>query len=193
MVSTMASRTSPRERLLDATITSLRRHGVQGTGIAELLSSSGTARQSIYQHFPGGKAELVDEAVASVGRRVGRLLDSARENGPERALEQFAELWRAVLQESDFHAGCPVLAAATARDERHHEVARSVFAHWHASLVSVLEDAGVGADRAPVLATLVVAGIEGAVGLAQASGSTDPLDQVVAELRRVVREAVGTG
>jgi AcrR family transcriptional regulator len=165
--------------------------GIDATSLRELAEQAQVPLGSTYHHFPGGKAELVDEAVTSVGRRVGRLLDSARENGPERALEQFAELWREVLRESDFHAGCPVLAAATARDERHHEVARSVFAHWHASLVSVLEDAGVGADRAPGLATLVVAGIEGAVGLARASGSTDPLDQVVAELRRAVREAVG--
>lgn len=166
--------------------------GVEATSLRELAEQAQVPIGSTYHHFPGGKAELVDEAVGSVGRRIARLLDSAREDGPERALEQFAEMWREVLRGSDFQAGCPVLAAATSRDPRHHEVARSVFTHWHASLVTVLEEAGVPPERAPGLATLVVASVEGAVGLARASGSTAPLDEVVAELRLAVRGALAT-
>src|SRR6478609_753257 len=99
MVSTMASRISPRERLLDATITSLRRHGVQGTGIAELLSSSGTARQSIYQHFPGGKAELVAAATRRAGDFMARR-DGA--SGPHAHLDRRVDWWVGQLERHDF-------------------------------------------------------------------------------------------
>ena len=47
----------PRERLIASAIDLVRARGVDGTGLAELLEHSGTARRSIYQHFPGGKAE----------------------------------------------------------------------------------------------------------------------------------------
>ena len=48
-----------RERLTAATATLMQRQGVAGTGIAEILSTSGVTRRSIYLNFPGGKAELV--------------------------------------------------------------------------------------------------------------------------------------
>src|SRR5262249_56857431 len=48
-----------RDRLTSATATLMQRHGVAGTGIAEILSTSGVTRRSINLNFPGGKAELV--------------------------------------------------------------------------------------------------------------------------------------
>ena len=166
--------------------------GIEATSLRVLAEEARVPIGSTYHHFPGGKAELVDEAVRSVGRRVGRILDAARDGGPDQALESFAATWSTVLRDSDFHAGCPVLAAATARDPRHHAVARQVFAEWRTSLVAALESAGVDPERAPGLATLVVAAVEGAVGLARASGSVEPLDAAVAELRTVIRQAVPT-
>ena len=56
-----------RERLTSATATLMQRHGVAGTGIAEILSTSGVTRRSIYLNFPGGKAELVAAATRSAG------------------------------------------------------------------------------------------------------------------------------
>ena len=48
-----------RERLIASAIELLRRNGVAGTGLAQLLEHSGTARRSVYVNFPGGKSELV--------------------------------------------------------------------------------------------------------------------------------------
>ena len=56
-----------RDRLTSATATLMQRHGVAGTGIAEILATSGVTRRSIYLNFPGGKAELVAAATRSAG------------------------------------------------------------------------------------------------------------------------------
>ncbi|MGL5445276.1 MAG: TetR family transcriptional regulator, partial [[Mycobacterium] stephanolepidis] len=40
----------PRQRLIDSAIAMMRERGVYGTGLADLLKRSGTARNSIYQH-----------------------------------------------------------------------------------------------------------------------------------------------
>ena len=163
--------------------------GVDAMSLRELAEQAQIPIGSTYHHFPGGKAQLVDEAVVSVGDGVTRLLDAAREKGPEHALRLFADNWRKVLDRSDFRAGCPVVAAVASVDPRHHAVARGVFEDWHRSLAAVLVEAGVAPDRAPRLARTVVAGIEGAVVLSRASGSADPLEDVVAELGVLIEAA----
>jgi len=167
--------------------------GVDAMSLRVLADQAQIPIGSTYHHFPGGKAQLVDEAVQLVGARMTRLLDEARDQGPEHALRSFADNWRKVLEESDFRSGCPVIAAATAADSRHHAVARAVFDDWHRSLASILEESGVAPSRAPRLASTVVATVEGAVALARAAGSADPLDEVVEELAALLESAAADG
>ena len=83
------------------------------------------------------------------------------------------------------------MAAAGAKDERHRETARAVFARWTQGIVDVLVDDGVPADRAPAVARMVIASLEGAVGLARAFGDIRPLDDVQDELTALVSAAAG--
>ncbi len=185
MVSTMASRTSPRERLLDATITSLRRHGVQGTGIAELLSSSGTARQSIYQHFPGGKAELVAAATRRAGDFMARR-DGA--SGPHAHLDRRVDWWVGQLERHDFALGCPVAAAAIAGSEFPEvvEAAAEVFDTWTRSYAGLLVEAGAEPEPATALARFQISAIEGAILTARALRTVEPLEDLRTHLHRLV-------
>lgn len=185
MVSTMASRTSPRERLLDATITSLRRHGVQGTGIAELLSSSGTARQSIYQHFPGGKAELVAAATRRAGDFMARR-DGA--SGPHAHLDRRVDWWVGQLERHDFALGCPVAAAAIAGSEFPEvvEAAAEVFDTWTRSFADLLVEAGAEPAPSTALARFQISAIEGAILTARALRTVEPLEDLRAHLHRLV-------
>jgi AcrR family transcriptional regulator len=165
--------------------------GVDGMSLRDLAIQAGVPLGSTYHHFPDGKAQLVDEAVRLVGDQVTRLIQEAPTQGTDAVLHVFADRWRRVLQSSDYAAGCPVVAAAVATDPRHHEVAREVFADWHAALTKALRASGVPAKRAGRLARTVVAATEGAVALARASRTSDPLDEVVAELNALVESARG--
>ncbi|ONI80797.1 hypothetical protein ALI22I_42400 [Saccharothrix sp. ALI-22-I] len=42
----------------------LREYGAAATSIDRVLAHSGAPRGSVYHHFPGGRAQLIDEAVA---------------------------------------------------------------------------------------------------------------------------------
>jgi AcrR family transcriptional regulator len=64
----------PRERLVSTAIELVRKHGVEGTGLAELLERSNTARRSIYQHFPKGKLELIEASTYAAGDWIRRTL-----------------------------------------------------------------------------------------------------------------------
>ena len=165
------------------------RRGVDAMSLRELAELEGVPLGSTYHFFPGGKAALVDEAVNYVGDRVTASIASTRGQGTEHIVRWVLHAWRRILLRSDFQAGCPVLAAAVAKDERHRATARAVFDRWTVGLVEVLVEDGVPADRAPTIARTVIASLEGAVGLARAFGEIGPLDDVETELIRLVAAA----
>lgn len=178
-----------RQRMVAGAARMIGTGGIDAMSLRDLAESAGVPLGSTYHHFPGGKAELVDEAVRHVGAYVARVVDSNPEATPAGVLQVFADTWRTTLEQSDYRSGCAVLAAATATDPRHHAVAREVFEEWQRVLTDALATSGVEPARAPRLARTIVATVEGAIGLARASGSADPLDDVVAELGELVESA----
>src|SRR3954469_14587031 len=178
---------SPRDRMVQSAALLMREHGVENTSFSQVLAHSGAPRGSIYHYFPGGKAQLIEEATRWSGdvisRATARLLDT---RDPLAMRERWPAFWREVLEGSDFAAGCPV-AAGTLEGERTpgaRDAAGVVFGQWQALLAQGLQDRGVEAERARSLATTAWAGIEGAVIMARAQRSMEPVEQTVAELRR---------
>ncbi len=51
--------TGPRARLIESAIQLVREQGVHAAGLAALLDRGKASRNSLYQHFPEGKSELV--------------------------------------------------------------------------------------------------------------------------------------
>lgn len=178
-----------RERLIDSAIDLLCRHGVAGTGMAELLEHSGTARRSVYVNFPGGKSELMTEATRAAGRRIdSALAGTTPDGGLRESLAAFIESWKDTLRSTDYTAGCPVVAAALGRSESPAaaDAAGEVFTTWQQVIAERLRDEAFAIDEAESLATTVVAAIEGAVILCRAARSTDPLDRTARMLDRLV-------
>lgn len=91
----------------------LRERGAAGVTIDEVLNRSGAPRGSVYHHFPGGRNQLLIEALAFAGESMTTAIDAAAPRGPMVLLHEFVEHWEVVLRDSDFTAGCPVAAAAT--------------------------------------------------------------------------------
>jgi AcrR family transcriptional regulator len=163
-----------------------RERGVEGTAFADVLEHAGAPRGSVYHHFPGGKQQLAEEATRWAGDFMAAGLSAALEqNDPLAALDTFVQLWANILAQSGYEAGCPIVAAAlegsrapTARAE-----AATAFNNWEQLLADKLAKSGVDPDRARSLATLIIAAIEGAVVLARAEQTTEPLERIAGELR----------
>ena len=175
-----------RDRLTDATAELMQRHGVAGTGIAQILESSGVTRRSIYLNFPGGKAELVAAATRSAGDEMTATLRSYLEQ-PD-PVAAFTRMWSDVLVRTDFQNGCPLVAAACSRDEAPEAAAAAaeLFAQWGALLTERFASDGMDPVVAGRLSTTVIAAIEGAVILSRAAQSTDPLEQVSHNLEELI-------
>jgi TetR/AcrR family transcriptional regulator, lmrAB and yxaGH operons repressor len=177
-----------RDRLTSATATLMQRHGVAGTGIAEILTTSGVTRRSIYLNFPGGKAELVAAATRSAGDEMTTTLrDYVAQPDP---IGAFTRMWSDVLVSTDFEGGCPIVAAASSRDESPEaaSTAAEVFAEWAQLLADRLREDGVNRAAAQSLSTMIVASVEGAVILCRAARSTKPLEQVSHHLNELIAQ-----
>ncbi|NBC28744.1 MAG: TetR family transcriptional regulator, partial [Spirochaetes bacterium] len=70
----------PKERFLEATARLLERQGYQSTGLNQVVRESGAPKGSLYYYFPGGKEELVADAVrhaaAPVTDRIRAAMDT---------------------------------------------------------------------------------------------------------------------
>lgn len=179
----------PRQRLIDSAIAMMRERGVHATGLADLLKRSGTARNSIYQHFPEGKAELIAAAEREASGLANGFLDALRARGDaEYLLTKFIGWWVNQLQTHDFDTGCPHAAAALAGpgEAQIRAAAHDAFVGMRVRLAESFRDSGVceGVDS---LASLAVSAIEGALLQAQAAHSVQPLREVEAELIALIR------
>lgn len=175
-----------RDRLTTATAALMQRHGVAGTGIAQILDTSGVTRRSIYLNFPGGKAELVTAATQFAGGEMTRTIRDLVET--PNPVSAFARMWSAVLAGTDFTGGCPIVAAACGADEAPEAAAAAaeVFATWSGLLAGRFVRDGIAEDVAQSLSTTIVAAMEGAVILARAARSTTPLEQVAHHLEGLI-------
>lgn len=183
----------PRERLLGSAIALVRAHGVEGTGVAELLEHSGAARRSIYQHFPGGKNELIAASTRAAGswmRRVLRDLGGRADVAATIALV-IAEVARN-LAADDYALGCPVAAAAAAAPESMavREAAADAFEGWVEEIATALIAEGRPPAEARSLAGFVVSAVEGALMRARCARSTQPLDEAAEQIAKLL-EASG--
>lgn len=185
-----------RDRMLASTVTLLRERGGGRTTVDAVLAHSGAPRGSVYHHFPGGRAEMIDSGVQLAGDYIATLLEDVADAGnPAAGLERFAEFWRRALRNSDFRAGCPVVGVALDHEATPSsaQIVAQIFHRWHGACVRLLEDAGHEPERAHRLATMTVSAVEGAVILCRVQHSTEPLDVVIAELAALARPPAGDG
>jgi AcrR family transcriptional regulator len=170
----------------------IRERGAHPTAIADVLEHSGAPRGSAYHYFPGGRTQLLCEAVDYAGEYMAARLGAAA--SALVALDELFEVYRKQLQRSDFRAGCPVVAVAVeAGDPAKPDQAKPVieraaaaFARWRDVIEQRLIGDGVPAQSAGSLAMLVLSSFEGAIVIARASRDLAPLDMVHDQLRSLL-------
>src|SRR4051794_33791892 len=131
------TRTDSRERMIASAALLFRRRGIEGTSFSDVLDDSGAPRGSIYHHFPGGKAQLAEEATRYAGEFISAGLAAALEtDDPVGAIGRFTSSYLEILRRTEFADGCPIMAAAVEGDRlpRARDAAGSAFASWEALL-----------------------------------------------------------
>ncbi|OBG59413.1 TetR family transcriptional regulator [Mycobacterium sp. E1715] len=179
---------SPRERMVISAALLIRERGAHATAISDVLEHSGAPRGSAYHYFPGGRTQLLCEAVDYAGEHVAGVI--AETDSGAQLLDTLIDKYRRQLLDSDFRAGCPVVAVSVEAGEEDGERmapvverAASVFDRWTDLIAQRFIADGIPRPRAADLAMLATTALEGAIVLARVRRDPAPLDVVHRQLR----------
>ena len=175
-------RSPARARMVQSAAKLMRERGIHGVGLREVVAHSGGPRGSLGRYFPGGKTQLMSEAIdvalAGLYDELDRTLTEAQ-TFPE-AIGLILAPWRSVLVDHEFALGCPLAATvvdAAENDELRVHVS-DLLARWQGTVADVYIKFGASPTVADEHATVLLAAVEGALILARAHRSTAPLDAV---------------
>lgn len=179
-----------REKMIGGAASLLSQRGLQGTSFSEVLELTDTPRGSIYHHFPGGKDELVAEAIALLGSVVAERIRETEADRPEEVSEAFSRGWREFVEATDLKSVCvmsAVTVGAGADSEELLPVVAAAFASWRDALADAYARTGLAKGRSRRLALTSVAALEGAMIVARAEQSMEPFDAVERDLADLAR------
>ena len=182
-------RDTRRDMVLSA-VEVLRERGADAVTLDAVLTRSGAPRGSIYHHFPGGRSEILSNALDFAGDAIAVRIERVAEMGATPALRDFSVFWKKILHDSDYTAGCPVVSVAVSNagedGAQLARRARDIFDRWCDAMRRALVGDGLTPRTAERLATMVIASMEGAVVLCRARRDMAPLDDVVEELELLI-------
>ena len=121
----------------------VRERGVHGVGLRQIVAHADGPRGSLQRYFPGGKTQLITEALNLAGADVLHDTESGLTDAATLAdaIDAIFAPWRQVLVESNFTMGCPIAATVidASGDDRLRQEARALLEQWrdcvHAALV----------------------------------------------------------
>jgi AcrR family transcriptional regulator len=176
-----------------ATAQHLRRAGVSGTGLRQVVTDADAPRGSLQHYFPGGKDQLVAEALDWSGSwaaaRVEEHASRMRRATPSRLFRAVVDDWAADLEAREFSRGCPVAAAVVDCADTNETVRRAAdtaLETWRRPITAALVGMGRSRRRAESLSTLMLCALEGAILMSRARRETAPLRLVARELAPVL-------
>ncbi|MCV6962793.1 TetR family transcriptional regulator [Mycobacterium intermedium] len=183
---------SPRERMVVSAALLIRERGAHATAISDVLEHSGAPRGSAYHYFPGGRTQLLCEAVDFAAEYVANLITAAPDS--MHLLDTLMDTYRQQLLDSDFRAGCPVVAVAVEAGEGGDqermapvvERAAAAFDRWSELMAQRFVADGIAAASAHELAALATSALEGAILLARVRHDLAPIDAVHRQLRNLL-------
>ncbi len=187
----MPTRENSKGKILDAAADLLQRHGYHGTGLNEIIRESGAPRGSLYFHFPGGKEQLAAEALAKAGEAIATATASAihPDDDAGNSVRRLAALAAETLQASTFERGCPIATATldiAAASELIRQSCEASYERWLGAIKDRLCDGGWSEEEARGKAILILASLQGALILARAFSSTEPVRMVGEELAQAL-------
>lgn len=182
--------------MIEAAARMLRRDGYAATGWRSVVAEAGTPWGSMHHCFPGGKEELVAEAIRLGGAGVGAALEEALAGGLDVAdgVRRWFEMAAGNLAASGYVDGCPLATIALETAPRSARLSAACSAEvrgWITRLARAVEQAGLPSQRAEELATVIVSSFEGALLTARLAQDTAAITLTAEAMSGLLRQACG--
>jgi len=176
----MVKASDSKGKTLAAAAKLMRQQGYHGTALHDILVAGGAPRGSLYFHFPGGKEQIGEAALAVSAEAVRAGIARAAEASEtaEVFLLRIVRAMAADLERSDYKEGCPVATTAletAAQSDALGAASRNAFQKWELEIKRGLFRLGLTAGDADLAATMVLSQLEGALLLARTYRSLEPL------------------
>ncbi|MFM2400422.1 MAG: hypothetical protein RL341_2579, partial [Pseudomonadota bacterium] len=147
----------------------------------QILALSQAPKGSFYHHFPGGKAQLAAESLASAGAELVEMIEAvlSRAKDPQAAITSFIGKIAKWFKASNYSAGCPitsVLLDTVPGDKLTGEACKLVFSQWISTWQAYFEKHGASTQDAEYLANSMVIGLEGAWIMSRAMQSVSAFE-----------------
>jgi TetR/AcrR family transcriptional regulator, lmrAB and yxaGH operons repressor len=173
----------PRDEAVSRILAVFRQYGYDGASLSRLSEATGLGRSSLYHHFPNGKVDMAQAAVASVRAWLGENVFSALEGEapPETRLKRFA----AKILDFYSHGKSPCLTDLFTMGDAG-EIFREGFSKSVRVLIqaiaAVVQEAGISKADAARRAEDAVIAIQGSLVVSRAMGNTAPFLRVMKEM-----------
>jgi TetR/AcrR family transcriptional repressor of lmrAB and yxaGH operons len=166
-----------REKVVEAATLLLRRSGLSGAGINEIVNASGAPKGSIYYFFPGGKEQIVGEALELHTARVVAFMEEAlasRKAIPDRIRALFGAYAKR-LEEGRYEVSCPSGAVCLDLDREMETLRHNVQSSFDRYIEAIARHVQVGSPRETrAFAAFVLTAIQGAWIRGRAARSGEP-------------------
>ena len=197
----MPKTSGTRDRLIESARYLFWERGFSGTGMADLLSHAGVNSGSFYHFFESKEALLRAVLETYLDALRPAIVDPAfaRTEEPVERIFAILEGYRERILQTQCKYGCPLGRLALEIDPENrpaHRLIADNFQGWISAIRECVEQVQhrlpKGTD-AEALATYVLAVMEGGVMISRSSGSVDPFDRSVAQLREHFRLLLHSG
>jgi len=181
--------------MLAAAETLLRERGLAGAGIQQVVARSRAPIGSVYHFFPGGKTQLVAEALHIHGEKARALIQGMLADETRPLPDRFRTWFRtaaAGFDRAGADKGCAIGTVALDLDARHEvlrRLCRDAFDGWIASIAQQLPWSDEAVRRS--FAEMVVVAVEGAFVLSRARRSGRPFITVGEWLATILERLPG--
>lgn len=170
-----------RDRIVAATCELFRRQGMTGTGLKQIARSAGAPFGSIYHFFPGGKAQLADEAIRASGAMYRDLVLAIFDQGGPDLASTIRTAFAAAAENliaTDYADACPIATIAlevASTDDALRRATADVFTDWIEQGAERIARSGLPPDVCRSLIVGFITSLEGAFVLSRALRSPEPL------------------
>jgi TetR/AcrR family transcriptional repressor of nem operon len=180
-----------RRKIVEAAAPIFNQHGYEGSSLNDLMAATGLKKGGIYRHF-SSKEELAAEAFDYTWEAAwnARLLHVDEKTSGIAKLKQLIANF--VEYKSPVAGGCPILNTATDSDDGNSVLRARVakaLRSWLSRLQAMVEQAQESGEIRPdvdpkVVATLIVASLEGAVMMSRLQRNDEALRRVQSHLNQ---------
>jgi TetR/AcrR family transcriptional regulator, transcriptional repressor for nem operon len=187
-----ADKAASHQRIVSIAAARMRRDGVNGVGVAELMQEAGLTHGGFYRHF-SSRDDLVAEAVeCALAQGSERAMNAAARGGTQ-AFTAIVDGYLSVAHRDRPESGCAV--AGLAEDvSRTDDRARAAYGRQVEKYLDVLAGLTPSADPAADSAAdrrqayLVLSALVGAVAMARAVGDGELSEEILAETAAALKQ-----